>query len=702
MATKTPSDVHPGNLLRGANDNSIFQKLEDDEFARPIARKPIGPGPHTGDIMPIMYRAPETLLHMPWSYPVDIWSVGLTLHIDDGTPSLDLCLTTPALAYENECPQGSVWVPYMQVSLMPSATDSALSWSPTAQHVWIRKRRVKCDEAKPFCQRCVKWQGFCDGYDSFARAAAAADAAQKVAPAVQRLRRLAPAPARLDIRILLEPTEVLFRDEHEKRFFTTWCDTRKLIGGGLFEDDLWERTMLQLSHEWPAVRYAIMSVGAIGKSLHKGFVPTTHQEMAAHGPEYGQALSYYGRALSDVRRPTADPSSLRATVVCCLLFVCFEVLHTDCRAAYAHLDNGQLLMHEMTMRARSSGIRSNIVESEALEREFLQIFQRLIHQTWSYGVIRPPLMAQIEAQAAPRQPQTMWCCRGGPKNHRVIENMPGSFDDFSEARRWWEVTQHAATHTSHVVFRVSHNGLGSLFSGNSESIKTAMEEATYGHMATEDDLFGNRHGRSRHHVDSVERWWLGFRPLWEAVQAVKDQDEARYLQGAHLRVQYLNLYASVMSPLGCDYPSVVAMTPIYSEIVSLSSEILPRQRDMFGAVTQGDIFSMDSAVTFPLFQASMRCRDANVREAAIRLLQENPRRDGMWDSRMFEALVVQNRTLEVENAREGSLEEQWSRLQQRRAHLDEEGTLKTIGLLKDVAAGKWRLQQEAVGRFLYD
>ncbi|KAL9949920.1 hypothetical protein ACHAQF_000171 [Verticillium nonalfalfae] len=100
------TDVHPGNLLLGANDNSMFQKLEDDEFARPVARKPyedrtiylsrlmkpkvgplllsdfgetrIGPGPHTGDIMPIMYRAPETLLHMPWSYPVDIWSVGLT------------------------------------------------------------------------------------------------------------------------------------------------------------------------------------------------------------------------------------------------------------------------------------------------------------------------------------------------------------------------------------------------------------------------------------------------------------------------------------------------------------------------------------------------------------------------------------------------------------------------------------------------
>lgn len=39
----------------------------------------LGAGPHAGDIMPIMYRAPETLLYVQWSYPVDIWSVGLTV-----------------------------------------------------------------------------------------------------------------------------------------------------------------------------------------------------------------------------------------------------------------------------------------------------------------------------------------------------------------------------------------------------------------------------------------------------------------------------------------------------------------------------------------------------------------------------------------------------------------------------------------------
>ncbi|KAF4434726.1 CMGC SRPK kinase [Fusarium acutatum] len=38
----------------------------------------IGLGPHTDDIMPIPYRAPEVIMSMPWNQSVDIWSVGLT------------------------------------------------------------------------------------------------------------------------------------------------------------------------------------------------------------------------------------------------------------------------------------------------------------------------------------------------------------------------------------------------------------------------------------------------------------------------------------------------------------------------------------------------------------------------------------------------------------------------------------------------
>ncbi|KAK2806624.1 hypothetical protein FQN51_006590 [Onygenales sp. PD_10] len=101
------TDIHPGNMLLGVFKNNVFQSIQETEYTTPVPRKQvsstrtiylsrlmrpkegpmllsdfgearIGPGPHGGVIMPLEYRAPETLLHVGWSYPVDIWSVGLT------------------------------------------------------------------------------------------------------------------------------------------------------------------------------------------------------------------------------------------------------------------------------------------------------------------------------------------------------------------------------------------------------------------------------------------------------------------------------------------------------------------------------------------------------------------------------------------------------------------------------------------------
>lgn len=98
-------------MLLGVYDNGLLKSFEEKEFISPVPRKPvsssrtiylsrlmrpkegpmllsdfgetrIGKGPHGGDIMPLEYRAPETLLYVGWSYPVDIWSVGLTVSLN--------------------------------------------------------------------------------------------------------------------------------------------------------------------------------------------------------------------------------------------------------------------------------------------------------------------------------------------------------------------------------------------------------------------------------------------------------------------------------------------------------------------------------------------------------------------------------------------------------------------------------------------
>ncbi|KAL1902507.1 hypothetical protein Sste5346_001488 [Sporothrix stenoceras] len=72
----------------------------------------------------------------------------------------------------------------------PTVLTFALNHRPRATRASVPKvrtgkRHVKCDEAKPSCSRCIKWQGFCEGYDQAAESASieAAAAAASQLPA---------------------------------------------------------------------------------------------------------------------------------------------------------------------------------------------------------------------------------------------------------------------------------------------------------------------------------------------------------------------------------------------------------------------------------------------------------------------------------------------------------------------------------------
>jgi len=101
-----PIDVTPNNVMLAVDDKSIFQRMEQSEIDNPTPQKQaqcgsiypsrlinlltsntpvlsdlsearLGDAAHQGYIMPDPYRAPEVLLDMAWSSPVDIWSVGM-------------------------------------------------------------------------------------------------------------------------------------------------------------------------------------------------------------------------------------------------------------------------------------------------------------------------------------------------------------------------------------------------------------------------------------------------------------------------------------------------------------------------------------------------------------------------------------------------------------------------------------------------
>ncbi|EPS33981.1 hypothetical protein PDE_08943 [Penicillium oxalicum 114-2] len=100
------TDIKADNIMFGIADDSVFSEFEENEPQPPCLRKELegrtiyvsrelrvprnwstpvlcdfgstvpGGEEHTEDIQSNIYRAPEVILEVPWTYSVDIWNVG--------------------------------------------------------------------------------------------------------------------------------------------------------------------------------------------------------------------------------------------------------------------------------------------------------------------------------------------------------------------------------------------------------------------------------------------------------------------------------------------------------------------------------------------------------------------------------------------------------------------------------------------------
>ncbi|KAJ9195522.1 hypothetical protein DTO021D3_5092 [Paecilomyces variotii] len=100
------TDIKADNIMFGISDDSVFSDFEENELRDPCPRKELdgrtiyvsrklgmpkklgapvlcdfgsavlGDEKHSEDIQPNIYRAPEVILEVPWTYSVDIWNVG--------------------------------------------------------------------------------------------------------------------------------------------------------------------------------------------------------------------------------------------------------------------------------------------------------------------------------------------------------------------------------------------------------------------------------------------------------------------------------------------------------------------------------------------------------------------------------------------------------------------------------------------------
>lgn len=104
-------DLKADNIMFGSEDDTIFEEFEKEEMQNPTPRKEIngrvisvsrqlrfpkalappllcdfgsavlGDTEHVEDVQPDVYRSPEVILKVPWSYQIDIWNVGCMVRL---------------------------------------------------------------------------------------------------------------------------------------------------------------------------------------------------------------------------------------------------------------------------------------------------------------------------------------------------------------------------------------------------------------------------------------------------------------------------------------------------------------------------------------------------------------------------------------------------------------------------------------------
>ncbi|VUC26320.1 unnamed protein product [Clonostachys rosea] len=168
--------------------------------------------------------------------------------------------------------------------------------------VTCKTRRVKCDEQKPLCRRCIQAGRLCGGYSH----------KTKSSPALQ--------PAlKTGIRV----------DTHTERLSHLAAHVLSLNNDGLpmQEDDVWGRVFLQLSNQNECVKAASAAFGAAYElSLNNtiGKVPAS-------------AWRYYGSALTMVQSKLKEENTeLESLALASLILACVEVMSQHEHNAFAH------------------------------------------------------------------------------------------------------------------------------------------------------------------------------------------------------------------------------------------------------------------------------------------------------------------------------------------------------------------------------
>ncbi|KAJ5912554.1 hypothetical protein N7504_001437 [Penicillium tannophilum] len=193
-------------------------------------------------------------------------------------------------------------------------TSSKVSATRRTRSGCFTCKRIKCDESKPTCLRCVQTNRICEGY---------------------------PAPPHQSLSL------DSLKDEERRAFQFFRSQTAHRIFGHR-DSSSWLSSLLQLGHSEVPIKHAITALASLHESLEPVDACTAIRQSKKHAQITAQmlALKHYTAAIKSVQIETPDmPSRPDITMALVLLFICFEQLRSGDAACMLHLTAGLRLLY---------------------------------------------------------------------------------------------------------------------------------------------------------------------------------------------------------------------------------------------------------------------------------------------------------------------------------------------------------------------
>lgn len=228
------------------------------------------------------------------------------------------------------------WMHYMQVSIFRTSFVHHLPKALTL----IRVRRIRCDEQKPGCNRCVSTGRKCDGYQPTSPRSSRSGSHQDKSS-------VSPDSLPKQLRVALPK-----KNDQELRSFSFFLDVTAPMIAGVFEAEFWLTYIPRACHLDSTIWHAVVALGAVHEATIRNIGSTAHDGSTFTLQQINAAINHLVRPRTPSSGQELNWRALTTSVV--FTYLCsFQGLYSD---AAIHLSAAKHLIQELhVMRQTPTG-----------------------------------------------------------------------------------------------------------------------------------------------------------------------------------------------------------------------------------------------------------------------------------------------------------------------------------------------------------